>query len=266
MILAVGRFSVSDVLDAAVAMSTGRTADHDGPIRVHPNGWGAVWRSADAPHGLAAYRDVRALDELSMADSPLPGIETDFLAVHSRHATLARNRGLDCTHPLYRDGAVPWYFMHNGFLPTVYRNLGLPASEFDSREYFDWIVPADAERLDERETLERLAAIEPGGSSGNAVAVNPQAAYLIHWTPSDVKTPRYFAMHSWRTRESAVVASEVVPGLADRHQWHPVPPGRVWEFPLPQADLNRPSQQRPSQQRPSQHRPSQQGEEHYAGH
>jgi glutamine amidotransferase len=251
LILAVGRFRASDVLDAAVAMSTGRTADHDGPIQVHPNGWGAVWRSPDAAHGLAAYRDVRPLDEQSLADSPLPGIATDFLAVHSRHATLERNSGLDCTHPLYRDGATPWYFMHNGFLPTVHRNLGLPASEFDSREYFDWIVPAGAEGLDERASLERLAAIEPGGSSGNAIAVNPRAAYLIHWTPPAVRTPRYFAMQSWQTPESTVVASEVIPGLAERGLWRPVPQGRVLEFPLPQAFPNLPSPR---------------GEEHYAGH
>jgi glutamine amidotransferase len=251
LILAVGRFSVADVLAAAVAMSTGRTADHDGPIQVHPNGWGAVWRSADAPHWLAAYRDVRALDERSLSESPLPGVATDFLAVHSRHATLARNTGLDCTHPLQRDGEPPWYFMHNGFLPTVYRNLGLPASEFDSREYFDWIVPPGAERLDEAESLERLAAIEPGGSSGNAIAVNPRAAYLIHWSPPDIRTPRYFAMHAWQTAESTVLASEIVPDLAAREQWRPIPPGRVLELPFPTTFPNPPSRQ---------------GEEHYAGH
>jgi glutamine amidotransferase len=251
LILAVGRFSVPDVLAAAVAMGTGRTADHDGPITVHPNGWGAVWRSAHAEDGLAAYRDVRALDANSVADSPLPGIETDFLAVHSRHATLARNSGLDCTHPLRRDGEPPWYFMHNGFLPTVHRNLGLPASEFDSREYFDWIVPPGARRLDEAESLARLASIEPGGSSGNAIAVNPRAAYLIHWSPADVKTPRYFAMHAWLGPACTVLASEVVPDLAGPDQWRRVPPGRVLELPFP-ADPTDP--------------PIHLGDAHYAGH
>jgi predicted glutamine amidotransferase len=231
LILATGRFDARDILDAAVDMSCGRTADHDGPTDVHPNGWGAVWRRQDAPHGLAVHRDVRPLGE-SFHDSPLRDLDTEFLAIHARHATLAKNQGLKCTHPLERDGEYPWYFMHNGFLPTVYQLLGLPESEFDSREYFDYIVPRGARRLDEASTLKRLGAIPAGGSSGNAIVVNPENAYVIHWTTPGNPAPRYFGMYTLRTPRFRVIASEVVPALAPPEQWEPLKPDHVVEIPL----------------------------------
>ncbi len=234
LILATGRFDAGAILDAAVDMSCGRTADHDGPTDVHPNGWGAVWRQPDAPHGLAVHRDTRPLGE-SCDDSPVRGLETGFLAIHARHATLARNQGLKCTHPLERGGEYPWYFMHNGFLPTVYQLLGLPESEFDSGEYFEYVVPKGVRRLDEAATLERLTAIPPGGSSGNAIAVNPDHAYVIHWTTPGNQAPRYFGMYTLSTPRFRVIASEVIPALAPHEHWEPLKPDHVVEIPLGQV-------------------------------
>lgn len=231
LILATGRFAAGDILDAAVDMSCGRTADHDGPTDVHPNGWGAVWRRPGAPHGLAVHRDVRPLGE-SFDASPVRGLDTDFLAIHARHATLAKNQGLECTHPLERDGEYPWYFMHNGFLPTVYTLLGLPESRFDSAEYFEYIVPQGARRLAEEPTLARLRAIPAGGSSGNAIAVNPDRAYVIHWTAPGNQSPRYFGMYTLTTPRFQVIASEVVPALAPPEHWEPLKPDHVVEIPL----------------------------------
>ncbi|MFJ6752113.1 class II glutamine amidotransferase [Streptomyces sp. NPDC091266] len=231
LIVAAGEFRTADILAAAEAMSCGRTADHDGPTDVHPNGWGAVWRQANAPYGLGRHRDVRPLTE-SVRESPVPDVASDFLAVHARHATLPKNHGPQFTHPLERPGGPsPWLFMHNGFLPTVHRLLGMEASEFDSREYFDYIVPTGARRLDEAETLARLNAIPRGGSSGNAIAVNPYSAYVIHWTMSDTVSPLYFGMFRLRTDRSLVIASEVITDLAPRHHWEPLKPGSVTKIP-----------------------------------
>src|SRR5690349_5542481 len=96
IILAHGRFRAAAVLEAAVAMSTGRTADYEGPARRHVDGWGAIWRDPRAPNGLAVHRDVRPI-EASAGESVLPRVETDFMAVHVRHATLAENRGMAYT-------------------------------------------------------------------------------------------------------------------------------------------------------------------------
>lgn len=232
LILARGRFSARAIADAAVAMSEGHTANHEGPIRCHPNGWGAVWKSATAPHGLACHRDTRTIRS-SVEESPVPHLQTDFLAVHVRHATLARNAGLEFTHPLERNGvAGPWFFMHNGFLPTVYQCLGREHSRFDSGEYFEYVVDTGRDSLDSRGTLEKIAAIPPGGSSGNAIAVNPQRAYLIHYTPSNTPYPRYFTMHRLEGPGFSVFASEIIPTLAAAERWEPVAPQQIFEVPF----------------------------------
>jgi hypothetical protein len=233
LIFARGRVPVTDVLHAALDMSTGRTADHDGPTTCHPNGWGAVWRDDDRPDGLGAHREVRCLED-SWCEAPLRGLRTDVLAVHVRHATLPHTLGPRFTHPLYRPGPPqPWYFMHNGFLPTVYRNLGLPASRFDSAEYFDYLVPPGAVALPARRTLARLRAIPPGGSSGNAIAVNPTTSYVVHWSARGNPYPRYFAMHRLRLPDLLVISSEIVPTLAAADRWEPLRPQRVFEIPHP---------------------------------
>ncbi|WP_412538231.1 hypothetical protein R8Z50_20470 [Longispora sp. K20-0274] len=232
LILARGTFKVADVLGAAVAMATGQTADHDGPITCHPNGWGAIWRT---PDGFGTHRDVRPIGD-SADDSPLVGLDTDFLAVHARHATLPRNHGLACTHPLERhDPDGTWYFMHNGFMPTVYGLLGLEESAFDSAEYFDYAVPPGAATPDGSTLLERLAAIPPGGNSGNAIAVGPDRARVIHWSPEPIGLPRYFTMHRLEQPGLLVIASEIVPALAGAEHWRPVPAQSILDIPLPGA-------------------------------
>jgi Predicted glutamine amidotransferase len=167
MILASGQFDAAAVLDAARAMSCGETATHDGPIKQHPNGWGCLWLDQGkirTLHGTGTFADA------------LPGIDVDalrhsrFLAVHVRHATLSKNHGIEFSHPLWRtSGATQWYMMHNGFLPTVYAQLGMAESRFDSAEYLEYIVdqvtPADFTRDYLRSKMARVA---PGGSAANA--------------------------------------------------------------------------------------------------
>lgn len=233
LILASGDFAVADITAAALDMACGRTADHDNPTKVHAHGWGAVWREPGHDpqgHRLRAHTDVRPLAE-GLHASALPEVKTDFLAIHTRNASLESQRGLPFTHPLTRDDG--WYFMHNGYLPTAYQGLGLPASEFDSREYFDYLVPRDAEGLDPATALGKLDALPPGGNSGNAVAVHPSGAYLVHWSAPDVATPVFFAMQRLRLPGLEVIASEVVPGLAPARQWEPLPAGTVQHFPFP---------------------------------
>lgn len=232
LLLARGEFDVQQMLDAALGMSLGKTADHNGPTQVHPNGWGAVWREGGPGGTLAFHRDPGPMCD-GLHDSPLPGLRTDFLAIHSRHATLPANVGPSFIHPLVRtDRATTWYFMHNGFLPTVYRLLNLDASRFDSAEYFEYAVPPDTTALDESDLLARLRDIPAGGSSGNAIVVSDTDAYVIHWTPSADADPRYFTLHVLETDRCVVVSSEVVPALSAPRDWRPVAPDRVLRIPL----------------------------------
>ena len=236
MILAHGRFSAAAIVDAAIAMSTGRTADHEGPTQCHPNGWGAVFRDPRAPHGLAVHRDVRPIEQ-SAPESIVPRIDTTFLVLHVRHATLARNQGLACTHPLARQGPRgPLYFLHNGFLPTVYRRLGRERSEFDSAEYLEYLLPEGEGILDVDAARARLRDIPPGGTSANAILVSPRHAHVIHWTPEDTPYPRYFSMHRLSSRDSTVIASEIVPTLAPRASWEPLAPQSILRIEIQGAE------------------------------
>ena len=122
--------------------------------------------------------------------------------------------------------------MHNGYLPTVHVPLGFDHSAFDSREYLDYVVDPDSDRLDEAEVLGKLDAMPPGGTSGNAIAVNRERAYVVCWTPADTRTPRYYAMQLLRTSDRLVIASEVVPALAPATRWEPLPRRCVLGFPV----------------------------------
>jgi len=228
LIVATGTFDAGDIVEGAVAMAAGRTADHDSSLVVHPDGWGAVWRDPASPSGLAVLRDARPATERAR-DSGLAAIRTDFLAIHVRRAINPATTGGRFTHPLERP-ADGWYFMHNGSLPTVHQLLGLERSTFDSAEYFDYLIPAGARALEESETLARLRAIPPGGNSGNAVAVRRDRAYVIHWRVVREVWPRYFTMHELVEPGRRIIASEVIPALAPAERWRPLPPDSVTEL------------------------------------
>ncbi|MRV72385.1 hypothetical protein GJ700_11760 [Duganella sp. FT92W] len=232
MILATGKFNTADIVQAMVAVARGDTADHEASFSQHPHGWGAVWRDMDAPTGLSAMRETTAA-EISLLASGLASVKTDFLAIHVRRTTSSTTIGAQFTHPLKRP-AEDWYFMHNGSQPTVHQFLGLPSSTFDSAEYFDYLVPEGTASLDQSEALERLRNIpEPGSNSGNAFAIKPDCAYVIHWrSPSDT-WPRYFTMHETVSPDCRIISSEIVPALAPAEQWTPLPPQTILEIPIP---------------------------------
>jgi hypothetical protein len=233
MIFARGRFDVAAITAAAVAMSCGETAEHDNATTVHRHGWGAIWRDIDTGR-LRTHRDVRPAVE-TIDDSPLRDVDTDLLAIHVRNATLPHTRGIRFTHPLRRAGE-DWHFMHNGYLPTVHRLLGKADAGFDTAEYFDYLVPPGTTRLDPDHTLRRLRAIPAGGgSSGNAIVVHPSAAYVIHWSPPECRTPVFFQLHRHRGTDVEIVASEIVPRLAP--DWQPLPPSTVVTYPLTPPDV-----------------------------
>lgn len=215
MILAKGKFLSKDIFRAAVEMCEGITANHTNPIKKHPNGWGALWL-----HN-GEIVTLRSSGYLSDEVSSIPNIETDFLAIHVRHATLDKNTGLDFSHPL--NNKRSWYGMHNGFLPTVHKLLGMKESIFDSAEYFNYLInDVDDFSLTKELLKSKIDHIEHGGTSGNIFLINREKAYVWQWYPEGAVHPTYFTMHINEGENATYVSSEVIPWLGMAGEWHPI--------------------------------------------
>ncbi|WP_107097907.1 class II glutamine amidotransferase [Streptomyces atriruber] len=231
MMVAYGDVSAKEVLGAAIAMSKGESADHDNPTLRHQHGWGAVWSDPQVPAGIAVHRDTRPIAE-SAHESGIEDIRTDFLAVHVRNATLEKDRGYRFTHPLQRS-EDDWYFMHNGYMPTVHKMLGMEESVFDTAEYFEYIIPHGATFLDEKKTLTALRDIPAGQTtSGNAIAVRPGRAHVVHWSPPDTPTPLFFTLFKVTVGGCTIIASDRIPVLAPTEQWGLLPAETVLDIPI----------------------------------
>ncbi len=233
MIAAIGQFSTTEVLKAAKSMSLGRIADHEHPVRKHDDGWGALWLEQNSHDRIGAYRSLTAIgDELEEFAKRVP--RTEFLAIHVRKATIPEQQGLQYTHPISRGGrSVPWYIMHNGCVPTVYRELGLSCSSFDTAEYFEYICPRMGDRVDADDVLRKLDHLSSKNTSANAFLVNQSHFYVVHWYPENSPYPRFYTVFVARTGRATFISSEVIRELAPANVWQPLPRVGLLEFPLP---------------------------------
>ncbi len=231
MIMALGNFSAETVLEAAINMSTGISADHDGPISCHPNGWGMIWNSTDN-QTLSTYRNTEAIAK-SFQEAPLEKVQGNFLAIHVRHATIAHKVGLQYVHPVEKkDSEIPWYMLHNGFLPTVYEKLGYQESFFDSKEYCDYVIPNMGDELDENLILDKLNNLREEGSSANAIIVNPKRIYLVHWSMPSCPYKKYFLMHTFKDdqQNTLYIASEIQAQIGSKEKWEALSASKIYQY------------------------------------
>lgn len=230
MIVACGKFSVAEVVNAARIMAAGETGKHDGLIKQHTHGWGCLWVSN------GQIRVLRGGDSFIEACSAIELLDADidFLAVHVRHATLRKNRGVEFSHPLRREsGGTCWYMMHNGYLPTVYPHLGLSASQFDSAEYLEYIVgPIEPTGLGKDYLMSKLIQLAPGGSSGNFFLMTLDRAWVWQWFAEDTSCPEYFTLRHFKGEKVEYISSEIIPSLGDELEWRSMKNGELYEFDL----------------------------------
>jgi len=230
MILAHGEFDVLDILRAAVQMSHGETARHNCPIKVHPNGWGGIWCNEHEPDGFSTYRSTKHLT-IEEGVEALSGVQSNFVALHARHATVPKNQGVSYSHPLAHDTAdTRWHLMHNGYLPTVYQKLSLEESSFDSAEYIAYVAPSTGNDLRPKILNAKLESLSPGGNSGNAFFINRRRAYAYQWYPEDSLLESYFTLFRLEVGNATIVSSERIPGLAQAHRWDALQRGDLIEF------------------------------------
>jgi glutamine amidotransferase len=230
LIFAHGQFDARQVMLAANDMSNGKTANHDGPITVHPNGWGAIWRGKDTGGALQRHLSMQALSLNDLENSPLWTSEMDMLALHARHATVPTKVGIEFAHPLVRYGAGGiWYFMHNGYTPTIHTLLGKAESYFDSLDYFEYLIDAGTNHIVPAQALRKLAAVPEGGSAANAIAINGHSAYIVHYAFPSARFVRYFQMYRLKMTSGAIYSSEVLPQLASASRWEELQPRRIFK-------------------------------------
>ena len=230
MIAAIGKFDAASIASAAVAMSRGRTAEHEFPERRHFDGWGAVY--LDARHRLGCIRDDRPIAN-DRAHARLNAADGRLLVVHTRAASVQSKTGLDYVHPV--EGAVAGqtaYFFHNGYAPDVFRELGHEGSSWDSRELFEWLVPAFAAA--DRQTalngqLEKLPATT---TSANFMLIEPTRLTVCNWFTEPSPSPKYFMMHLVRSEETLIIASDPIIELAPANQWEAVGNRSIMRFRL----------------------------------
>lgn len=229
--MALGKFSKEKIIEAAVHMSEGKTLHSRAPTSCHPNGWGAVW-STKENNTISIYRNSEPISA-TVKRLPLNEISGNFLAIHVRHATMSTKIGLKFTHPISSTTtSIPWYMLHNGFLPTIYKSLNMESSLFDTKEYFDYVIPSDDFKINSLEFLSKLNKLEIGGSAANAIIVNPHRIYIVHWMMPDLEFPDYFTMYSTETAHARYIASEIQPLIAPYKKWNKLAPSSVTEFVL----------------------------------
>jgi predicted glutamine amidotransferase len=228
MIAAAGRFDEASIVNAAVAMSQGRTAAHEFPNRRHFDGWGAVY--LDAHDRLGCVRDEAPILN-DRAHSRLTDAQGRLLVIHARAASIKSKTGIDYVHPV--QGGIAGqtaYFFHNGYAPDIFRWLGYERSFWDSRELFEWLVPA-FEAGDRQAALhEHLENLPISTTSANFMLVEPTRLTICNWFTESSPSPKYFTMHLARTEEALIIASDPILELAPATHWEAVKNRTIMAF------------------------------------
>ncbi len=229
MIAARGNFDPDAVFLACQMMSCGQSAEHESPGQQHPDGWGAMW--ADGREGVQIHR---SLAHVQVDASPRFRGRPVFLALHARQATLKENAGFRFAHPLAGgEAAQECYLMHNGYLPTVHKRLGLTESEFDSEEYFSFLL-ANEHLLEDRAALTReMDALEEGSRGGNMFLLKGAEQLTTYvWHPQGSPFTDFLTMWRWVGADAEIISSERHVHLAPLDEWRPVTRGEmvIWRF------------------------------------
>lgn len=229
MILAMGSFSSPNIFNACIQMSQGFTANHNGQIKIHANGWGALWKDP-INNNLTTQRSTEALTFNSKINA-LNNDKVTFLAVHARHATVPSNQGIEYSHPIeLTKNQRHWYMMHNGFMPTVALELGMPLSKFDSIEYLQFLLANNENNFDARQVTEALDRLQQGNSSGNIFLINDSKAYIYQWYPKSTQFESYFTLNVFESDNQFIVTSEIIPDIAPASQWRSMKRGEAIEL------------------------------------
>jgi predicted glutamine amidotransferase len=153
------------------------------------------------------------------------------LVIHARAASVKSKTGLDYVHPV--QGSVEGhaaYFFHNGYAPDIFRLLKCESSFWDSRELFEWLVPA-FEAGDRQAALRgQLENLPLNTTSANFMLVEPTGLTICNWFTEPSPSPKYFTMHLARTEEAVIISSDPITDLVPATEWEAVKNRTIMTF------------------------------------
>ena len=227
MIAARGDFDPDAIFRACQLMSCGYTAEHETQGKFYPDGWGAMW--ADARGGPQTHRSITHVQD---DQAPKYQGRPRFLALHARQATLKEKAGLRFTHPLTSD-AASHHLMHNGYLPTLHKRLGLEASDFDSEDYLAFLLANKYLLNDSAALTKEMDALEDGSRGGNMFFLQGADRLTTYvWHPVGSPFTDFLTMWRWVGPNAEIISSERHIDLAPLDEWRPVTRGEMvtWQF------------------------------------
>jgi len=212
MLVAVGDIEMSPLVDALIAMASGKALKHG-------DGWGAAWRSS---RSWKLVRSVKPCYEDEKIGE-LRTVKSDLTIMHARKASPGYAVTLENTHP-FKQGS--WIFCHNG---DVKDELAF-ASKFklnggtDSERLFYFIL-SKLEKGNEVSSIRNALSGLKDYTAADLILANPKKVYVV---VKFSKEPDYYTMHLGEKNGLVVVSSEVLPGPGMR--WTLLPDGSIVEI------------------------------------
>lgn len=229
MLVALGRFSVSALLENMVPVTKDQTKLHEFNQKrgfgswTHRDGWGLGYlykkefmvRKSPRPF----FQDTRRKNFRSL-QSPL-------LLLHVRKAS-GTKVALRNTHPfVFTKKRKTFLFCHNGTIEDEipYNAKFSPQGETDS-EGFLYSIMTDAEKTSLFQAIKKNLKKYGEGRGSNIILTSPEKTYL---GLAPTIFPKYFTMALLRTKQQLIISSEPLPGM--KHlPWEDLLPGRILEI------------------------------------
>jgi len=228
MLVAIGHFPLSAILDGFLSMARNENEEHEyrrHPDHVHGDGWGVV---TGRSRRVTRYRSTSEC-WVDPAFARLYGTEMDLIMLHARRASPGIAVRYELTHPFEQDG---WHFCHNG---RVYDfEVG---ERSDSQQLLTLILGNVKRENNVTEAIRRTVGSLKDYSALNFMLLGETHVYVLNLHGRrGHKTPGYYTMKYLQANEHTVISSERLVGFND--EWQEMNSGTLLTLSLPNRKID----------------------------